>query len=162
MFRVVQMDRAVLLAHHHPDQRERCVVIGRRPVCRRCLVLYPLLLAVFVATAGGVLDVVPASWREPWLWLLPLPAALEYSGEAFGRLSYSIRRQVLVSVLQAVGGGAGFAWELQAHSTVSFWRATASYGVAALTVTGMGWRSQANRRARVLYQSSLDAAESRL
>ncbi len=157
------MDRTLWLAHHHPQQRQRCVVVDGRPLCRRCLVLYPLLLAVFVATASGLLDVVvPTSWRQPWLWLLPLPAALEYSGEAFGRLRYSIRRQVLVSALQAIGGGAGFAWELLEPSSVSFWRATLSYGVAGLTVTGLGWHAQANRRARDSYQQSLDAAEKRL
>lgn len=152
----------MLLAHHHDEQRERCAPVAGRPVCRRCLVLYPLLLAVLVATAAGLLDDVPTSWRNPWLWLLPLPAALDYSGEAFGRLRYSRHRQVVVTVLQAVGGGAGFGWELTRPATVSFWQAVLVYGAAGLTVTGLGWRSQAARRAHGAYQASLDAAEARL
>lgn len=136
-------------------------MVAGRPVCRRCLVLYPLLLATLTATAAGVIAV-PDGWRNPILWLLPLPAALEYSAEAFGRLRYHPRRQVLVTVLQAVGGGAGFAWELRQPDSVTFWTAVLTYGCCALTVTGFGWRSQANRRANEAYQASLDAAERRL
>ena len=34
--------RAVWLSHHQPDHLDRCVVVGGRLVCRRCLALWPL------------------------------------------------------------------------------------------------------------------------
>jgi hypothetical protein len=156
------IDPTMWLAHHHDGDRHRCARVGRRPVCRRCLVLYPLLLITMVAVGAGLLNGLPVSWRNPLLWLLPLPAALEYTAEAFGRLRYDSCRQVGVTVLQAVGGGAGFAWELAEPASVSFWRAVGLYGVAAVTVTGLGWRAQANRRARARYQELLDEAERRI
>ena len=152
----------MLLAHHAETERHRCAVVGGRAVCRRCLVLYPLLLAVLIAVGIGSAGFVPLEWRNPLLWLLPLPAALEYSGEAFGRLRYSPGRQVFVTVLQAIGGGAGFAWELIDPESVSFWRAVVLYGFAAVTVTALGWRSQSTRRADERYRAMLDDAERRL
>ncbi|HET6663331.1 MAG TPA: hypothetical protein VFG94_03700, partial [Acidimicrobiales bacterium] len=32
------------LSHHWPDEYDRCVTVGGRKVCRRCLVLYPTAL----------------------------------------------------------------------------------------------------------------------
>ena len=158
----VAWDRQMLLAHHDPTERHRCARVGRRWICRRCLVLYPLLLAMMIATGAGLFGAVPVAGRNPLLWLLPLPAALEYTGEAFAVLRYAPRRQVVVTVLQACGGGAGFAWELLDAESVSFWQATLLYGCAAVAITAMGWRSQANRRARDRYQRLLAEAECRL
>lgn len=158
----VSWDRSLLLAHHPAGERHRCALVRGRPVCRRCLVLYPLLVAVLAATGAGLLSGVPVGARDALLWALPLPAALEYSAEAFGMVRYRPRRQVLVTVLQAVGGGAGFAWELLEPDTVSFWRAVLLYGFTAVTVTAMGWRVQANRRAEARYRQLLDEAERRL
>ena len=44
--------RAMWHAHHWPDEYDRCTMIGGRPVCRRCLTLYPLAVVVAVATVG--------------------------------------------------------------------------------------------------------------
>jgi hypothetical protein len=153
---------SLLLAHHRPEQHERCALVAGRPVCRRCLVLYPLLLLAIAATALGATAPVPAGWREALLWLLPLPAAVEYTLEAFDRVRYSPHRQVAVTVPQAVAGGAGFAWEWQAPATVSFWTAVAVYGTAGLVVTAAGWRATAARRARTAYREALAAAEQRV
>lgn len=158
----VAWDRSLLLAHHPTGERHRCALVAGRAVCRRCLVLYPFMAAVLAATGAGVFDAVPAGARNAWLWLLPLPAALEYTGEAFGRLRYHPGRQVVVTVLQALGGGAGFAWELLEPESVSFWRAVVLYGFTAMTVTAMGWRSQARRRAERRYRELLDEAERRI
>ncbi|MCC6436937.1 MAG: hypothetical protein IT196_18035 [Acidimicrobiales bacterium] len=158
----VSWDRSLLAAHHPEGERHRCAVVRGRPVCRRCLVLYPLLLAVLTAAAAGLLAAVPTGARNAWLWLLPLPAALEYSAEAFGLVRYEARRQVAVTVLQAMGGGAGFAWELLEPGTVTFWQAVLLYGCTAVTVTAMGWRVRADKRARARYQQLLDEAERRI
>ena len=66
--------RSIWLAHHWPDEYDRCVVLGGRHVCRRCLVLYPLALAVAIASLAGM-----PPWPEAldlWLiWGLCIPAS---------------------------------------------------------------------------------------
>ena len=74
-----------LLAHHWSDQLDRCYQtwIGRRPVwfCSRCCGLYPVL---FLVLALQLFLSIPRGWWD-WLWLfvLPLPALLDW---ALGRL----------------------------------------------------------------------------
>ena len=34
----------IWLSHHWQDQHDRCVRLGGHSVCRRCLVLYPLVV----------------------------------------------------------------------------------------------------------------------
>jgi len=152
----------MLLAHHHDDQRERCAVVAGRDVCRRCLALYPVLLATMIAVALGVGDAVPAAWRDPLVWLLPLPAAADYVADAFGRARYAPTRQVSVTVPLAVAGGAGFAWEQQAPGTVTFWVAVVVYGLAALAVTVAGWLFEARQRAEQRHRDAIADAEARL
>lgn len=70
-----------LVAHHWPGQLSRCyrIWLGRRPVwfCARCAGLYPVLALVltvllFLRPAPGRLDLV-------WLFLLPLPALVDWA-----------------------------------------------------------------------------------
>jgi hypothetical protein len=89
------------LSHHWPHQYDRCVRIGDRMVCRRCLVLYPV---AFVAVVLLQLVVDWPARADPWLLpLLPLPAAAEIVGEQAGWLRPSPRRLVAVTVPLAVG-----------------------------------------------------------
>lgn len=163
MMNAVATRTGSLLAHHPADQRHRCARVAGRDVCRRCLVLYPLMVTAMVAVAAGFgAGAVPLGWRDAWLWLLPLPGAVDYTAEAFGQWTYSARRQVLVTALQGLGGGAGLAWEVSAPDTVSFWSASLFYGLSGLVVTGLGWQFRARHRAAAAYQASLDAAEARL
>jgi uncharacterized membrane protein len=74
-----------LLAHHWSGQLDRCYQtwIGKRPVwfCSRCTGLYPVL---FVVLALQLLVLVPRGfWDLPWLFLLPVPALVDW---ALGRL----------------------------------------------------------------------------
>ncbi len=83
------------LAHHDPAGYDRCVMVGGRPVCRRCLVLYPLALVVLVAAgvagwSGGSEAVV--------LLVFPLPAVVEFVLEHRGVLRYNPVRQILVTI----------------------------------------------------------------
>ena len=75
--------RRLWLSHHWPAHyAERCASVGGRPVCRRCLALYPLsiLVAVLALVVGPPW---PASW-DPWpVWLLSLPATVAF-GRAWG------------------------------------------------------------------------------
>jgi len=154
--------RSLLLAHHPEDDRRRCATVAGHDVCRRCLVLYPVLLAAMVAVTLGVGAVVPVSWRNPLVWLLPLPAALEYGAEALGLARYSPRRQVLITAVLALAGGAGFAWERQAPTTVSAWTAAIVYGTCAVVLTVVGWRRQAKARSARAEQAALAATAARL
>jgi len=96
-------DTPMWLSHHWPSEYDRCVVMGRKHVCRRCLVLYPLAAACAVLAAAGV------TWPDRldvWFcWLLPVPAVLEFVGEHLGLLRYRFRRSVLVTVPLAVACG---------------------------------------------------------
>jgi hypothetical protein len=72
-------------------------------VCRRCVVLYPISLAVVVVFGLWV----PWPHRlDAWLlWLLPLPAVAELAGEQIGLLRPNARRLVAVTVPLAVACG---------------------------------------------------------
>ncbi len=154
--------RSLLLAHHHEGDRRRCATIAGHDVCRRCLVLYPVLLATMVAVTLGVGSDLPVSWRNPLVWLLPLPAALDYAAETFGLLRYSRRRQVAVTAVLALAGGAGFAWEMHASTTVSAWAAAFAYGSCAVALTVIGWRRQARVRSTHADRAALAATAARL
>ena len=113
------------LSHHRPDEYDRCLLIGRRHVCRRCAVLYPL---AFVAAL--VLSAV--SWPErldTWLlWLLPLPAVLEFIGEQRGMIRHSPTRLVLLTVPLAVACGRLYARYLDEPGDSLVWTVVGIYG----------------------------------
>ena len=106
------------LAHHNPEDYDRCARVGRSYVCRRCLVLYPLALAVLVLTS---------SWHPARavdvavLVLLPLPAVVELVVEQWRGVGYAPRRQVAVTIPLAVALGRGFAIYLDDHTSALFW-----------------------------------------
>ena len=74
-----------LLSHHWSHQLDRCyqTFIGRRPVwfCSRCTGIYPVLFLVLVLQL--VFEVPRGWWDWPWLFLLPVPALLDWT---LGRL----------------------------------------------------------------------------
>lgn len=97
----------IALSHHLAHEHDRCVVIGARRVCRRCLVLYPLAFIVMSLALGGI------TWSEqfdPLLLLgLPIPVTLEFVGEKLGLLRYSVWRQVTLTAIAAPALGTGLA-----------------------------------------------------
>jgi hypothetical protein len=128
------------LSHHWPEDYHRCSRLGWRHVCRRCLVVYPTLVAVSVLALAGLRG--PGSW-EPWVvWLLPLPATVEWCGEHLGRLRYSPRRNVALSAVAAVGVGVAFARYLERPADPLFWAVVLSYGVVCLAAALLGARFQ--------------------
>lgn len=96
-------DTTMFLSHHWPSGYDRCVVIGGRHVCRRCLVLYPVVIVVALLAGLGL------TWPhrfDPWvLWLAPLPGVLEFSLDALGVIRHHPLRQALVTALLAVAYG---------------------------------------------------------
>jgi hypothetical protein len=128
------------LAHHPPDHYERCVLIGRSYVCRRCLVLYPV---TFAAMALAVLWPVPVGIGDLAIVLLPLPGVIELVAEQLGALDYWPRRQIAVTVPLAVGLGVGLARYLDDHGDRVFWVAIALYTLVCFAA--VSWRQRRDR-----------------
>ena len=105
-------DTTMWLSHHWPARYDRCAVVAGRHVCRRCLVLYPVAIAVAVAAGFGL------RWPDDadvWLlWLLPLPGVVEFCLDALGVIRHRPWRQVVVSALLAVAYGK-ILWRYSQH-----------------------------------------------
>lgn len=116
----------VWLSHHRLGEEERCVVLGGRHVCRRCLWLWPLtgLVMALSLTVG----LWPTDWDQLLLAVLPLPAVLEFVGEQRGRVSYDPRRQVLLVLPLAAALGRGLARYLDDQGDPVFWSMVVIYG----------------------------------
>jgi hypothetical protein len=120
----------IWLAHHWPDQYDRCVVVGRRHVCRRCLFMYPVAFVVAaVAVAGWAL---PSPWSQIALVVLPLPALAEFVGEHRRLWAYAPVRHTVLSVLQGLGMGVGFGRYLETPTDPWFWGVGILYSLVAL------------------------------
>src|SRR5689334_14235315 len=111
---------AMWLAHHFPEDYDRCVLIGRSPVCRRCLALYPLAFAVMAAALATGRTLTSPAFTAVMV-LTPLPAVVEFVLEHLGAIRYRPRRQIALSLLLAVGLGLGFARYLRHPGDVLFW-----------------------------------------
>lgn len=125
------------LAHHYPEDYDRCVVIGRSHVCRRCVVLYPIAAVVMVLTLGWS---PPVALDRALLVLLPLPALVELVLEQFDVLTYRPRRQVLVTIPLAVALGRGFALYLDDHASLLFWGVVVAYSAIGFAAVLIGSR----------------------
>lgn len=112
--------RAMWRAHHHPDQYERCVVIGGRHWCRRCITLYPIV-AVFAALTLAGVSVWPESLDLWFIWLPCVPATIDFVAEQLGWIRYSARRQFVVTLLLAPALGRGIGYELDNSFSWEMW-----------------------------------------
>ena len=77
-------------------------------MCRRCLVLYPaaLLTALMVAVlAPGT----PGTLAVALMWMLPIPAVVDWTLEHLGVVAWSPRRQVGVTLVAAPALGIALA-----------------------------------------------------
>ncbi|MEJ5256319.1 MAG: hypothetical protein WHS89_13320 [Acidimicrobiales bacterium] len=126
------------LAHHYPEDYDRCVAIGSRHVCRRCLVLYPLAFAVMTLGLAGVHW--PAALDPLLLWLTPLPAVVEFILEHVGALAHRPRRQVLLTIPLAIGLGRGFTRYLADPTDLLFWSVVGAYGGLCVAAAFLGGR----------------------
>lgn len=133
--------REMWLAHHWPDHYERCAVIAGRHVCRRCLVLYPLTIAVAVAAVAGVL-LWPRRFDPELTWLLSIPGTLEYVAEQLGLLRYRARRQMIATALTAIPLGRGLSYEFEHRWSWYFWGPLLVFGTIWFTATIVGRRTR--------------------
>lgn len=133
--------RGMWLAHHWPEHFERCAVVAGRRVCRRCLVLYPLTIAIAVA---AVADVVlwPRRFDPALIWLLSIPGTLEYVAEQLGMLRYRARRQVIATALTAIPLGRGLSYEFESRWSWYFWGPLLVFGSIWFIATIVGRRTR--------------------
>jgi hypothetical protein len=136
--------REMWLAHHWPDHYERCAVVAGRRVCRRCLFLYPLTIAVALAALGDVL-LWPRRFDPALIWLLSLPGTLEYAAEQLGVLRYRARRQVVATAITAVALGRGMSYEFEHRWSWYFWGPLLVFGTIWFTATIVGRRIRTRR-----------------
>ena len=122
------------LAHHWPDQYDRCVLVGHRHVCRRCLFMYPVAFVVAGLSVAGL--ALPSPWSQVALVVLPLPALVEFVGEHRRAWAYAPRRQAVLGTLQGLGMGVGFGRYLETPTDPWFWGVGITYSLIAL-VSGL-------------------------
>jgi hypothetical protein len=139
---------SVWLSHHDPDDYERCVVVGRTHVCRRCLLLYPLALAVLVAARSGLRPSTPVA--AVLLALLPVPAVVEFVLEHLDVVGYQPRRQLTVTAPLAFAVGVGLDRYLRRQTDPLFWAMTLGYGSVCFAALIVGGR----RRRREMLNST--------
>jgi hypothetical protein len=120
--------RRLWYSHHWADDYHRCALVAGRPVCRRCLALYPVALMTMAFALAGF------HWPEqldPWvIWAACVPATLEFVAEKLRGIRYSARRQALVTMLVAPALGRGLAYELDDRWHRYFWGPVLVFGTA--------------------------------
>ncbi|MEQ8840993.1 MAG: hypothetical protein RIB98_08430 [Acidimicrobiales bacterium] len=112
--------KAMWRTHHHPDQYERCVEVGGRHFCRRCLTLYPVT-AIFTALTLAGWSLWPESLDLWFIWLPCLPATVDFVLEQLEFVRYSARRQFLTTLLLAPSLGRGMGHELEDSFSWELW-----------------------------------------
>lgn len=127
-----ESDTPLALSHHHPEQYERCIQVGGRHICRRCLTLYPLALLVTVLSGAGLIW--PGRLDPVLLAVLPIPAVIDWWLEHLGRIGYNPHRQVLVTIPAALALGQGLARYLDNPTDPLFWGMVLFYGGSCLAV----------------------------
>lgn len=116
------------LSHHWPqDHAERCVLIGKTPVCRRCLALYPLGLLVAVLSALGH-PPWPMTWDPAAIWILCVPPTVAFIGEVLGLFPYNRRWQIGTTLLAALAYGRALGYEFNERWSPEFWEPIAVFG----------------------------------
>lgn len=91
------------VSHHRADQVDHCVRVGRLHVCRRCLVLYPVVVVTAVVVA--TVDPVASPLVGLGVVVALIPFLVDWVTEHLGFTAYSAPRSALVSVIGALGLG---------------------------------------------------------
>jgi hypothetical protein len=127
------------LSHHSPAQYDRCVLIGRHHVCRRCLLIWPLAYLVMLLALAGLRWPKLLDW--PLLIVLPLPATIEFVLEHLKRIPYNRKLQTQVTIPMALALGVGFERYLRDQSDTLFWGCAVVYSTIYLAAVYKGAHS---------------------
>ena len=119
-------DTPMWLSHHWPDDYDRCIRIRGRHVCRRCAVLYPVSL--IAAAVFGLVGSWPASLETWLLWLLPLPAVIEFVAEQLGIVRHSPTRLIALSIPLGIACGQLYVRYLSDLGDGLVWAVVGVYG----------------------------------
>ncbi len=136
--------RNLWLSHHWPHRYDRCTTIRGRHVCRRCLWFYIVAFATLAAAPLGI-SPWPTAWDPMFVWILSIPATIDFVVGELGSLKYDARRQVIVSSLLGLAVGRGFYAELLMRGSTTFWGPVLVFGsmwFAAAVVAWMNKRGQ--------------------
>jgi hypothetical protein len=126
------------LSHHYPADYGRCVLVGTTRVCRRCLVLYPIVFVVLGLALAGVRW--PRSLDPVLLVLLPLPAVADFLAEHLGTAGYRPQRQLAGTVPLGIALGVAFDRYLDRQTDPLFWGIVVLYGGVCLVALVVGMR----------------------
>lgn len=132
-------DTSMWLSHHWPADYDRCVVVAGRHVCRRCLVMYPVALAI----ALSWVQVGPWWPRSLDRWLipvLPLPAVVDLVAENLGWARYAPVRQMALTALGSVAAGVGYVRYVDRPGDPLVWATVLVYGALCFTAALTGHR----------------------
>lgn len=137
-------NRNLWLAHHWPHRYERCTTIRGRHVCRRCAWFYLTAFATLGLAPLGV-SPWPSSWDNVAVWVLSIPATVDFVLGELGDLKYDAKRQIVLSSLLGLAVGRGFYAELLTTGSTTFWGPVLVFGsiwFAAATTAWMNNRGQ--------------------
>jgi hypothetical protein len=139
-------DTPMWLSHHWPDGYDRCAVVGRRHVCRRCLFMYPIAaVAAIVASVGPWW---PRDLDPVLIPLLPFPAVVEFVLDNLGLVRYSPVRQAALTSVGALAAGAGYVRYLDRPGDPVVWATVVVYGLVCAASAYIGHRRGAGETAR--------------
>lgn len=130
--------RDLWMSHHWPHRYERCTVIRGRHVCRRCLWFYALSFLTLAAAPLGI-SPWPSAWDAVLVWVLSIPATIDFVAGELGWIKYDARRQVVVTSLLGLAVGRGFYAELVMSPSPIFWGPVAVFGSIWFAVAVRAW-----------------------
>ena len=130
--------RKLWLAHHWPHRYERCTVVGGRHVCRRCLWFYGVAFATLALAPLGI-SPWPTAWDSTLVWILSIPATIDFVLGELTSLKYNARRQVIVSSILGLAVGRGFYAELLDSGSTTFWGPVLVFGPIWFTAAAVAW-----------------------
>jgi hypothetical protein len=131
-------DTPMWLSHHWPDAYDRCAVVGRRHVCRRCLFMYPI--AAVAAVVASVGPWWPRDLDPVLIPLLPFPAVVEFVLDNLGIVRYSRVRQAVLTSIGALAAGAGYVRYLDRPGDPVVWGTVVVYGLTCAVSAFVGHR----------------------
>lgn len=118
-------------------------MIGGRPVCRRCAVLYPLAIVTAIAEIAGWIPSGLGTWI---LWVAPVPMVVEWCAEHVLDARYSPGRQTITSAAAAVSAGIA----LGRHARSPFEPMASAAMVTYVAICAVAWIVGTRRRGAVI------------